>query len=214
MLRSTVLKGESTSFVLELPPYRLPSIGSLIIHMWERTWLYLRKAGTVILFASVVMWALMTFPTLPSDQASSLTGNELAQARLSYSIAGRAGRAFESITKPLMGFDWKTDVALIGGFAAKEIVVSTLGTVYSMGEIDADDSSSLSQRLADEEGWNPVMAFALIMFTMLYIPCIATIAVIRRETNSWKWAGFAIVYTTAAAAIVATAAYQIGMLFQ
>ncbi len=213
MLRSTVLKGESTSFVLELPPYRLPSMRSLLIHMWERTWLYLRKAGTVILFASIVMWALMTFPTLPPDQASSLTGNELAQARLSYSFAGRAGRAFESITKPLMGFDWKTDVALIGGFAAKEIVVSTLGTVYSMGEIDADDSSSLSEKLADEEGWNPVMAFALIMFTMLYIPCIATVAVIKRETRSWKWAGFAIVYTTGAAAVVATAAYQIGMLF-
>ncbi len=213
MLRSTILKGESTSFVLELPPYRLPSLTSLLIHMWERTWLYLRKAGTVILFASVVMWALMTFPILPADHASSLTDNELAQARLSYSIAGRAGRAFESITKPLMGFDWKTDVALIGGFAAKEIVVSTLGTVYSMGEIDSEDSSSLSERLADEEGWNPVVAFALIMFTMLYIPCIATVAVIKRETRSWKWAGFAIVYTTGAAMIVATVAYQIGMLF-
>ncbi len=213
ILRSTILRGESTSFVLELPPYRLPSLKNLIIHMWERTWLYIRKAGTVILFASVVMWALMTFPSLPSDQASSLTGNELAHARLSYSIAGRAGRAFEIITKPLMGFDWKTDVALIGGFAAKEIVVSTLGTAYSMGEVDADESSSLSERLAGEEGWNPVVAFALIMFTMLYIPCIATIAVIKRETRSWKWAGFAIIYTTGIAIVVSTAVYQIGMLF-
>jgi len=212
LLRSSVLKGESTSFVLELPPYRIPSFKSLLIHMWQRTWLYLRKAGTVILFASVVMWLLMTFPSLPADQASSLSGNELAQARLANSIAGRAGRAIEGITKPLMGFDWKTDVALIGGFAAKEIVVSTLGTAYSMGEIDAGESSSLSSRLAAEEGWNPVMAFALIMFTMLYIPCIATIAVIKRETRSWKWAGFAVVYTTGIASIVATIVYQTGML--
>lgn len=213
LLRSTILKGESTSFVLELPPYRLPSLKSLLIHMWQRTWLYLRKAGTVILFASIVMWALMTFPTLPTDQASSLTGNELARVKLSYSFAGRAGRIFENITKPLMGFDWKTDIALIGGFAAKEIVVSTLGTAYSMGEVDAEESSSLSERLANEAGWNPVMAFALIMFTMLYIPCIATVAVIKRETRSWKWAGFAVVYTTGIAAIVSTIVYQIGMLF-
>ncbi len=213
LLRSTILRGESTSFVLELPPYRLPAFRNLLVHMWERTWLYLRKAGTVILFASIVMWALMTFPTLPDDQASSLAGNELAQVKLSYSFAGRAGRAFETVTEPLMGFDWKTDVALIGGFAAKEIVVSTLGTAYSMGEVDSEESSSLSGRLANEENWNPVMAFALIMFTMLYIPCIATIAVIKRETRSWKWAGFAIVYTTGIAAVVATIVYQAGMLF-
>jgi len=213
LLRTTILKGESTSFVLELPPYRLPSLKSLLIHMWQRTWLYLRKAGTVILFASVVMWALMTFPTLPADRAASLEGNELAHAKLSYSIAGRAGMAFESITEPLMGFDWRTDVALLGGFAAKEIVVSTLGTAYSMGEVNAAESSSLSERLATEEGWNPVMAFALIMFTMLYIPCIATIAVIRRETHSWRWAVFAVFYTTGIAALVATVVYQVGMLF-
>jgi ferrous iron transport protein B len=213
ILRSTVLRGDSTSFVLELPPYRLPAIRNLIQHMWERTGLYLRKAGTVILFASVIMWAFMTFPSLPGDQASMLQGSELAQARLSHSLAGRMGRALESITGPLMGFDWKTDVALIGGFAAKEIVVSTLSTAYSMEGAEGSGSSSLSERLAGEEGWNPVMALALIMFTMLYIPCIATVAVIKRETRSWGWAGFAIVYTTGAALIVATAVYQIGMIF-
>ena len=212
LLRSTILKGESTSFVLELPPYRLPSMKSLLLHMWERTWLYLRKAGTVILLASVIMWGLMTFPTLPEEDARELSGDQLAQASLSYSIAGRAGRAIEKVTRPLMGFDWKVDVALIGGFAAKEIVVSTLGTAYSMGETESDGARSLSQRLAGEESWNPVMALALIVFTMLYIPCIATIAVIKRETNSWKWAGFAIVYTTGVAAVMATAVYQIGSL--
>jgi ferrous iron transport protein B len=212
LLRSTVLRGESTSFVLELPPYRLPSLKSLLIHMWERTWLYLRKAGTVILLASVIMWGLMTFPALPEEASIGLSGNQLAQASLSHSVAGRAGRALENVTRPLMGFDWKVDVALIGGFAAKEIVVSTLGTAYSMGEADGGGTSSLSEKLASEEGWNPVMALALIVFTMLYIPCIATVAVIRRETGSWGWAGFSIFYTTLVAAVMATLVYQVGML--
>ncbi len=212
LLRSTILRGESTSFVLELPPYRLPSIRSLLIHMWERTWLYLRKAGTVILLASVIMWGLMTFPALPEELADGLSGNQLAQASLSHSIAGRAGRIMENATRPLMGFDWKVDVALIGGFAAKEIVVSTLGTAYSMSEVDGGGSVSLSEKLATEEGWNPVMALALIVFTMLYIPCIATIAVIKRETGSWGWAGFSILYTTGVAAVMATVVYQVGTL--
>lgn len=212
LLRSTVLRGESTSFVLELPPYRMPAFGSLVIHMWERTWLYLKKAGTVILLASVVMWALMTFPALPEEDASALSGGELIQARLSNSLAGRTGKAVESVTRPLMGFDWKTNVALIGGFAAKEIVVSTLGTAYSMGEIDDEDAEALSERLASAEGWDPVMAFALIVFIMLYIPCIATVAVIRRETRSWAWAGFSVLYTTAVALVMATLVYQTGSL--
>lgn len=212
LLRSTVLRGESTSFVLELPPYRLPSLKSLLIHMWERTWLYLRKAGTVILLASVIMWGLMTFPALPEEDSAGLSGNQLAQASLSHSVAGRAGRVLENVTRPLMGFDWKVDVALIGGFAAKEIVVSTLGTAYSMGEVDGGGAASLSEKLASEEGWNPVMALALIVFTMLYIPCIATVAVIRRETGSWAWAGFSVLYTTLVAAVMATLVYQAGML--
>lgn len=212
LLRSTILRGESTSFVLELPPYRMPAFRSLLIHMWERTWLYLKKAGTVILLASVVMWALMTFPALPEEEASTLSGGQLIQARLSNSIAGRTGKAVESFTRPLMGFDWKTNVAVIGGFAAKEIVVSTLGTAYSMGEVDDEDAESLSERLASEEGWDPVMAFALIVFIMLYIPCIATVAVIRRETHSWAWAGFSILYTTAVALVMATLVYQTGSL--
>lgn len=209
LLRSTVLRGESTSFVLELPPYRLPSIRSLLIHMWDRTWLYIKKAGTIILMASVIMWALMTFPTLPEEQENLLQGGELAQARLLHSFAGRIGVAVETVTEPLMGFDWKTDVALLAGFAAKEIVVSTLGTAYSMGETGDKTSISLSSRLAAEEGWNPAVALALIMFTMLYVPCIATIAVIKRETGSWGWASFAVLYTTGIAAVISTVVYQV-----
>ncbi len=209
ILRSTVLKGESTSFVLELPPYRLPSLRSLVIHMWERTWLYLKKAGTVILLASILIWSLMTFPRAPVENIEGLPENQAAQVHLAGSFAGKIGRFLERATLPLMGFDWKVDVALIGGFAAKEIVVSTLGTAYSMGEVDAEESASLSERLAREKGWNPAMAVALLLFTMLYMPCVATVAVIKRETGSWKWAGFSILYTTAVATVTATAAYQL-----
>lgn len=213
LLRSTVLRGESTPFVMELPPYRMPSWRSVLIHTWERTWLYLKKAGTVILLASVVVWALMTFPALPESEASLLSPPEQAAARLSNSVAGRIGRSLETITLPLMGFDWRTDVALVGGFAAKEIVISTLSTAYSLGEVDEEDPQPLVDRLVDQPGWNPVVAFALLMFTMLYVPCIATVAVIKRETHSWGWTAFAVVYTTGFAALVATAVYQIGSLF-
>jgi ferrous iron transport protein B len=211
-LRSTILRGESTSFVLELPPYRLPSLKSLLIHSWERTRLYLNKAGTVILLASVVVWALMTFPTLPVEEGSFLGQGELAGVGLSNSIAGRLGRVLEKVTLPLMGFDWKTDVALVGGFAAKEIVVSTLSTAYSMEQPQDGEVQPLIGRLTSERGWNPVMAFALMVFTMLYMPCVATVAVIRRETQSWRWAGFAVLYTTGVAAVAATAVFQLGSL--
>jgi len=213
-LRSTILKGESTPFVLELPAYRLPSLRSLLIHTWERTWLYLKKAGTVILIASVVLWAFMSLPVLPSEAISGLDPREVPAARLSHSIAGRLGRTLEGVTRPLMGFDWRTDVALLGGFAAKEIVVSTLATAYSLEEGGGEGSEPLVERLGSEPGWTPPVALALILFTMLYMPCVATIAVIRRETASWRWAGFAVLYTTAIATISATAVFHLATLLR
>jgi ferrous iron transport protein B len=212
VLRSTILRGESTPFVMELPPYRLPTFRTVLIHTWERTWLYLKKAGTIILLASVIVWMMMTFPRLNAAELEGIPEAEAAARELSHSAAGRIGRTLESVTKPLMGFDWRTDVALIGGFAGKEIVVSTLGTTYSLGELDPGSSTSLAERLASEPGWNPLTAFALIVFTMLYVPCVATIAVIRRETRSWRWAAFATIYTTAVAAFTATVVYQGGHL--
>ena len=138
VLRWTILKGDPAPFVMELPPYRLPSLKGLLIHMWERTWLYIKKAGTVILAVSVVIWAAMTFPGLPADQVAqwdqrieAAAGDELrqgieaekAEAELAHSVAGRIGRALGILTAPL-GFDWRTNVALVGGFAAKEVIVS------------------------------------------------------------------------------------------
>jgi ferrous iron transport protein B len=226
LLRWTVLKGETAPFVMELPPYRMPTLRGLLTHTWERTWQYIKKAGTVILGISILMWAMMTFPGLPADQAAgweakiqAAQGGEarqeleyqMAQAGLSHSLAGRMGEALGAVTAPLR-FDWRTNVALVGGFAAKEVVVATLGTAYSLGEVDPEEAGGLSERLAKEPGWNPLMAFALMIFVMVYAPCFVTVAVIKKETGGWKWALFSVAYTTVAAYLLALLVYQGGML--
>lgn len=172
-LRMTVLKGEATPFVMELPPYRFPTLRGLLIHTWERTWQYIKKAGTVILGISILLWALMTFPGIPEPTlvqfeaektqvtASFAKQPELLEAELlriskeesaaglKNSIAGKIGSFFEPISS-LAGFDWRTNIAMLGGFAAKEVIISTLGTVYSMGEVDADEAGSLGERLVKD----------------------------------------------------------------
>jgi len=264
--------------------------------------MYVKKAGTVILAVSIVLWAMMTFPTLPEDRArhfdekerqltaaflaepgaaatigsdkdrefidalrshlesgkveelekqypaffgeakfqrgkqdakdakhealspalASLAGRyaqyeseraaieaQRTTAHLKNSIGGRMGVALEWVFKPI-GFDWRTNVALVGGFAAKEVVVSTLGTAYSLGEVDPKEAESLSERLQKEPGWNRLTAFTLIMFVMLYSPCFVTLVVIRRETGTWRWTFFAMAYTTALAYCVALVVHSAG----
>ena len=296
VVRSTILRGPSAAFVLELPPYRVPTIKGLLIHAWERTWMYIKKAGTIILAVAILIWALMTFPDLPADRAKvyedeqtkltadflakpevrdafksegdlaafekfqkELTGKSPAElqkenpaffsltealdsnkkktgeetdqtasgsefvlaqsytkymdekgeienskqaAKLKNTVAGRLGVALESIFAP-MEFDWKTNIALVGGWAAKEVIVSTLGTAYSLGEVSSEESGSLSDKLKGEPGWNPLKAFTLLLFVMLYAPCLTTIVVMKKETGSWKWPLFAMVYTTTLAYLVA-----------
>ncbi len=230
LLRSTVIKGESTPFVMELPPYRLPTFQGLLIHTWERTWQYVKKAGTVILAISILLWALMTFPGLPEtrqqafeEQREAVTAaapQDLeaqlgaidaleAETALRHSAAGRIGIAMESVTR-LAGFDWRTNIALVGGFAAKEVVVSTLGTAYSLGEVDTEETGSLGATLAKDPGWNPVVAFSLIVFTIFYAPCFVTVVCIAREAGSWKWGAFSILFNTTLAFGLAVLVYQIG----
>jgi len=245
-LRITVLKGEPTPFVMELPPYRLPTFRGLMIHTWEKTWQYIRKAGTVILGASILIWATMTFPGLPDAQkaafenqrhevlanytdmttkpiveagkdtyAPELTAKlakiDAAQAEqaLLHSLAGRLGSALESISR-LAGFDWRTNIALVGGFAAKEIIISTMGTAYSLGVVDPVEGDSLSKTLAADPGWNKLKAFSLILFIMFYSPCFVTVVCIIKEAGSWKWGGFSMVFNTVFAMLVATVVYQLG----
>lgn len=209
MLRRWVIRGEQTPFVMELPVYHWPTPRGVLIHTWSRTWMFIRKAGTIILAVNVLMWVLMYFPRRDAD-----TGNpgETAQARLLHSFAGRIGRALEPVSR-LAGFDWRDNIALIGGLAAKEVVVGTLGTAYAMAGVDAEDAGSLSAKLAADPAWNPLRAFALMLFVMIYAPCLPTVAAIRRESGSWRWALFAMVYQTAFGFAVAAAVYQIGGLF-
>lgn len=216
LLRSTVIRGESTPFVMELPPYRLPTLRGLLIHTWERTWEYLKKAGTVILAISVLLWAAMTFPRLeenaPLPEEIAGAGDPegaRALAQLRWSLAGRVGQALEPATR-YAGFDWRTDIALLGGFAAKEVIVATLGTAYSLG--DPQDEARLAGRIAADPLWNKASAVALMLFVLLYAPCMVTLAAIRQETGSWGWALFSMIFNTLVAFGVATVAYQAGKL--
>jgi ferrous iron transport protein B len=247
LLRSTVLRGAPTPFVMELPPYRFPTLRGLLIHTWERTWQYIKKAGTVILAISIVLWALMTFPRLDTasrddfeharDQVRAVFNQEIqreavsanenisaeaktlrqrlaaidarqAKASLEYSLAGRIGRGLEPVSQ-WAGFDWRTNIALLGGFAAKEVIISTLGTVYSMGDIGPEENQSLGKRLQADPKWNPVTAAAALIFIMFYAPCLVTVICIARE-SSWKWALFSICFNTTCAFVLAVLVFRIG----
>jgi len=222
ILRSTVIKGASTPFVMELPPYRMPTLRGVLIHTWERTWEYAKKAGTIILGISILIWAMMTFPQLPEErvvhyeklrsatqveeQIAAIDNDESEEA-VRHTIAGRIGTTLEPISL-YAGFNWRTNIALTGGFAAKEVIVSTLGTAYSMGEIDVEEAAPLSARLVADPLFTKASAIALIIFTMLYAPCSVTVVTMARE-SSWSWATFSVIGSTGLAFGLAVAAFQI-----
>ncbi|MDD4816380.1 MAG: ferrous iron transport protein B [Victivallaceae bacterium] len=201
LLKSTLFKGGDEVFVMELPPYRMPTLFSLMIHMWERSVMYLRKAGTLILGASIILFVLNTFPVLhnapmdgriaeleqmvnPSDedveQLKSLEAGRRAEA-LRYSLAGRIGSGLAVVLRPI-GFDWKVSSALIGAFAGKELFVSQLSILYSVAD-DEPDVAKLQSHL--RESYSPLQGFCIMLFCLISMPCVATVAVVRRETNSW-----------------------------
>lgn len=310
IFRSVLFRGAAEPFVMELPAYHWPTLRSVVTHMWERSVLYLKKAGTIILAVSVIVWFLTNYPSevnyskdydqlIEQSQAAfedqvtkdvtaglqvekvedhqdfmamieklqaideefdaqtaeleedspEYSGKEAkkneqiaavkaenpqlysaaerylelkktadeekeelehaqASEKLSASYAGRIGHAIEPLIRPL-GFDWKMGIGLFAGFTAKEVLVSTLGTIYSVGEAD-ETSVALQDALANDPAFSPLVAYTLMVFVLLYSPCLAAIAVIRRETNSWKWALFTMVYTTGVAWIVSFAVYTVG----
>lgn len=298
IFRKVLFAGQSEAFVMEMPPYHIPTIRGIVMHMWERSVLYLKKAGTVILSATVLVWFMTNYPSdiayskdydqlkitientftaqvaekilepLHLDEiedsiqlqvvireikdsklseTDNLSANfdggekreqedsalylyamnylnleqrkeenlkkleeEQAAEKLSNSYAGCFGRMIEPVIKPL-GFDWKMGVGLVSAVAAKEVLVSTLGTIYHVGDV-ADDSTSLQEALQNDPSFTPLVAYALMVFTLIYSPCLAALAVMKRETNSWKWAGFTFVYSTTLAWIVTFSVYQIGLL--
>ncbi|WP_461833385.1 ferrous iron transport protein B [Desulfothermus sp.] len=241
LFRISVIRGESTPFVMELPPYRLPTLKGLVIHTWERVWQYLRKAGTVILLISIIIWAGMSYPTPPKsliipldkkinslklklsktnydkikekqiqDKIQSLIA-EKKKIALTHSFAGRLGILLEDVTK-MAGFDWKSNIALIGGIAAKEVIVSTLGTAYSLGEVDVENSSSLSERIANDPDWNKIKALSFMIFVLIYAPCFVSVVTIAQESN-WKWAIFSVFFNTLTAFFMSILIYQLGIRF-
>lgn len=194
-----LVKGDDTPFVMELPPYRMPTSKSVLRHTWEKGAQYLKKMGGIIMIASIIIWFLGYYPNHSSYQTTA------EQQENSY--IGQIGKSIEPIIKPL-GFDWKMGVGLLSGVGAKELVVSTLGVLYTNdGNLDDD---ALPERIAQQSDITPLIAFAYMLFTLLYFPCIATLAAIRQETGSWKWPLFAACYTTVLAWIVAFLVYQIG----
>ncbi len=206
VLSKTMVKGESTPLVIELPTYQVPSIFEIFATACRQSWMFIKKAGTIILAVNVLLWVLMNYPA-PKDPAATKT------ERLNGSIAASIGRAFEPVSR-FAGFDWRDNIALIGGFMAKEVIVSSLATIYEIEESDDEEKTSeaLATRLQSERNWSPVKALALLIFVMVYAPCIATCAAIRQETGSWKFMFLTMAYTTILATILAVLVYQIGML--
>jgi len=193
-----LVKGDDTPFVMELPPYRMPTSKAIFRHTWEKGAQYLRKMGGVIMVASIIIWVLGYYPR-PSESM------DLAQQQEN-SYIGRIGKAIEPAIEPL-GFDWKLGIGILSGVGAKELVVSSLGVLY------ADDAEADQTTLAQRLPITPLVAYGYMVFILLYFPCVATLAAIRQEAGGWKWATFAAAYTTVLAWIMSFAVYQIGGLF-
>jgi len=227
LFKKTLLRGETPMLIMELPPYKRPLLRVVARHMWDRSRLFLRRAGTVILGVNIVLWFLATYPksdawrvtrdVTPDTRHSSLVTAEQAGEQLRNSFAGRMGRALEPVIAPL-GFDWKIGIGIISSFAAREVFVSTMSTVYNVGGSDESEAGgkALVQTLRAQtrpDGsplYTPLLAVTLMVFYVFALQCASTVAVVRRETNSWKWPLFQWLYMGVLAWILAFVTYQGG----
>lgn len=251
LFKKAIIKQPDVPFVMELPPYRLPTPRAIIKHMWSRAEQYLKKIGGVILVASIIIWALGYFPretdedhvydaqisALSVDFVNSDNANqneeelelqiiqiqhEKESNRQLNSYIGRLGHFVEPVMRPL-GFDWKMSVAILTGIAAKEITVGTLGVLYQVGEETDETSASLIQKLQQqiyydgpkkgEKVFTPLVAFSFMLFILIYFPCVAVVAAIKKESGKWKWAAFIVFYTTGLAYLASLIVFQVGSLF-
>lgn len=233
VMKLTLFKGEGEVYLMELPPYRMPTFKSLMLHMWDRGRMYVQKAGTIILATSIILYICNSWPEkkqfskdydvaiAAAQTAAKLTAEErdaavvmLENARqaeaMEYTVSGRVGKFLEPAFRPI-GFDWKLTTASIGALAAKEVFVSQLGILYAEGEAD-EESVPLREQLVKH--YTPLQGFCIMIFCLLSIPCLATLAVIRRELNSWKMAAFEAVCLLLLAYVVTLVVYQSGLLFQ
>ncbi len=208
LLKTRLFKGETPMLLLEMPPYRMPSLRGIALRMWERAGLFLRRAGTLILALSILLWALCTYPKSAPDTSPA--------DALAHSFAGKMGHAIEPLIAPL-GYDWKIGIGLIGAFAAREVFVSTMATVYNV-ELKDEDTAPLLITMAGERRadgtlvYTPLVCIGLMVFFVLAMQCISTVAIVRRETNSWRWPLFQIAYMTALAWLGAFLVFQGGHL--
>jgi len=217
-----------------MPTYRRPSIRNVLRTVWTNTRQFLVKAGTIIFALSIILWALTYFPRMPLENAEAVRASVTntasveadqetaeaqaeAQAQLAYSFAGRFGHLIEPVIAPL-GYDWKIGVGLVGAFAAREVFVGTLGTIYAAADAE-DDSSTLQQSiLADKRAdgtpvWNTAVAVSLLVWFVLAMQCLSTVAIVKRETGTWSWPIFLTIYMNAVAYVGAFIAYRTAMLF-
>ena len=214
LMRRFFFKIDETPFVMELPPYRMPTAKATFRHMWNKAEQYLRKMGGVILVASVIVWFLSYYPRPKASYERELTPHEQMEQQ-SNSYLGKIGQAVTPLVEPL-GFNWKVTTSLLSGTAAKELVVSTLGVLYS--ESDADETISLSQKISQPNpvtgvpDFTPLVALSFMVFVLLYFPCIASVIAVAKEAGSWKWGTFTVLYNTGVAWIVSFLVYQIGLL--
>jgi ferrous iron transport protein B len=238
LLRKTVMRGDDAPFVMELPPYRLPTPRSVVLKMVERGWLYMRKAGTTILGISVLLWAATSYPKAQTYQVDAqvaageiivvahgapvmaaqpgspmrLTEREIAGRRatenLQASVAGRIGRFLEPAFAPL-GFDWKIVTAMIGAFAAKEVFVAQMGIVYSIADAEKG-TDGLRAQLAHD--YSPTVGLSMMLFLLVATPCMATVVVTRRESGKWRWALLQLGGLTAIAYVLSLIVFQVGRL--
>ena len=206
-----LLHGRPSAMILELPAYKMPALGSIVRQMWSRAWMFIRRAGTVILGLSILLWGASTYPKLRNADG---TLSEDKSAALAHSIAGRLGHAIEPVIRP-MGADWKVGIGLISSFAAREVFVSTMGVIYNV-EADDDEEGTLRlrDRLAAERRpdgspvYTPALCVSLMVFFIFALQCLSTVAVVRRETQSWKWPLFQLATLTGTAWLLAVIAYQ------
>jgi ferrous iron transport protein B len=240
ILNKTIFRNKETPFVMELPSYRIPTLRNVFYHMWDKTQHYLRKIGTIILAGVVIVWALEYFPRETKNTASikeqiafvennsALSPSAKAEQiktlqfhmesdRLTNSYLGRFGKIIEPVMKPL-GFDWKMSIALLAGLPAKEIIISTMGVIYQSDS--SETTTNLQHKLKSEKFisgekagqivFTTPTALAFLIFILIYFPCIGVVSAIKNESGSWKWAAFAVFYTTSLAWMAAFLVQTIG----
>jgi ferrous iron transport protein B len=207
LLKSTILKGPTPPLIMELPPYRIPTIRNTVIHMWERSMLFLKNAGTIILGVSVILWFLATYPKLEEGTSSE---------KLAYSFVGRAGHMIEPVLTPL-GFDWKIGIGIISSLLQREVFVGTLGTIYNIEHADEESTTLKEQMQKDkdpvtgESTFTLLTAICIMVYYVLAMQCMSTVAVVKRETNGWKWPAIQFAYMTTVAYVGTLITYRVGL---